>query len=110
MPEVKMLEIRDRATCIPAMAVALKDSNPKASRILWRAGFTPSGATFIHLTHLSSDESHYAPYNWGRNSRTMKEAHDYIAKEWDNIATGDVIDVEFILGESPTPKESEINV
>jgi hypothetical protein len=47
----------------------------------------------------------YDPYNW--DNRSMKAAHIYIADHWNDLISGQVIDVEFILGESKTPKVSE---
>ena len=44
----------------------------------------------------------------GRDPRERKvRAHDYIAEHWAELDDGDVIDVEFILGEKPTKKISE---
>ena len=37
----------------------------------------------------------------------MHEAHQYIRREFDNLKDGDVVDVEYILGEKPTAKTSE---
>lgn len=45
------------------------------------------------------------PYDW--NLRTKQVAHAWIETNWEIIADGDVVDVEFILGESTTKKTSE---
>jgi hypothetical protein len=37
----------------------------------------------------------------------MPEAHKYIIEHWYDLKTGDVVDVEFALGESEKPKLSE---
>jgi hypothetical protein len=37
----------------------------------------------------------------------MGTAHAHILQNWHSLTSGDVIDVEFILGESKQPKESE---
>lgn len=47
----------------------------------------------------------YDPYDWG--DRTRKVAHDHIQKNWLTLRDGDVVDVEYILGESEAPKASE---
>jgi hypothetical protein len=47
----------------------------------------------------------YDPYAWP--NRTKRNAHDYIRIHWADLKDGDVIDVEFILGETKTPKLSE---
>ena len=37
----------------------------------------------------------------------MKVAHNYIATHWHDLVDGDVVDVEFILGETAEKKISE---
>jgi hypothetical protein len=37
----------------------------------------------------------------------MREAHKYIAKNWGSLNNGDVIDIEYILGETTSPKVTE---
>jgi hypothetical protein len=37
----------------------------------------------------------------------MGNAHNFIQAQWDTLTTGDVVDVEFILGETLEPKQSE---
>jgi hypothetical protein len=51
--------------------------------------------------------SAYDPYDW--NDRTMQTAHNYIAKNFDDLSNGDVVDVEYILEETDEPKISERN-
>jgi hypothetical protein len=49
----------------------------------------------------------YDCYDWPSSPRTIRVAHNYIQDHWQALADGDVIDVEFILGERPTKKTSE---
>jgi hypothetical protein len=49
----------------------------------------------------------YDCYDWPGGSRTKQVAHNYITEHWHELADGDVVDVEFILGESGKPKISE---
>jgi hypothetical protein len=37
----------------------------------------------------------------------MRVAHDHIMRHWSTLKDGDVVDVEYILGEAATPKTSE---
>jgi hypothetical protein len=37
----------------------------------------------------------------------MAQAHHHIYEKWDSLEDGDVVDVEFILGETTKPKLSE---
>jgi len=47
----------------------------------------------------------YDSHAWG--GRTFPVAHNYIIENFDALNSGDVIDVEFILGETTTKKLSE---
>ena len=49
----------------------------------------------------------YDPYNWVRDTRTKRTAHSHIERNWADLRDGDVIDVEFILGETAIKKVSE---
>lgn len=95
----KLLEIRDKATFIPALAIHVSGEDGYLMR---RAGFE---SPMIYLIALATERCQYDPFGWG--NRTMNVAHQYIAREWDTLQDGDVVDVEFILGETSTPKVSE---
>ena len=109
---VKAFEIRDRSTFIPALAV---DMNPtdeigtvNAQRyLLRRCGYACDGNPNIILTRLdgSAKAAFNDPYDY--NDRTWRTAHLYIIENWGKLSDGDVIDVEFILGETEKPKVSE---
>jgi hypothetical protein len=104
MTRVKFIEIRDRSTFIPAVAVDCSLSgNSYADYLLRRAGYGTNRC--VMLTRLSGGHANYDPYGW--DNRTMKVAHNYIADHWDEIADAEVIDVEHILGETAEPKVSE---
>lgn len=111
----KALEVRDRATFIPVLAV---DMNPAAGDndyyhqqlyLLRRAGYACDGRPMIVLTCLraKNDPANYDPYGWETQARTISEAHKYIIEHWAELRDGDVIDVEYILGETTAPKVSE---
>jgi len=113
----KLFEVRDVATFIPVMAVRMKAKVPiyfymKESKaeeyLLRRSGFWgETGSNLVGLAMLSGEESHmnFVPHLW--EGRTMTTAHKYIAEHFDDLESGSVIDVEFILGESATKKVSE---
>ena len=100
----KLLEIRDEGTCIPAMATEAVPDNGRQMAILSRAGYGESRC--IILQHLHKGRATYNPYDW--NDRTYSIAHQYIIQHWDDVADGDVIDVQFIRGETAEKKVSEI--
>ena len=97
---IKLFEIRDRATFIPAMAIQVSKAD---GWLMWRAGFGEHPC--VYLIMLATQKAAYDPYDWG--NRTMCAAHNYIVEHFDELKTDDVIDVEFILGEKPTKKISE---
>ena len=105
----KLFEVRDRATFIPVMAVHI-DGNctDQEDWLLRRSGYGKSeDRDYVYLIHLQTGEGQYDPYKWGCCSRTLHEAHRYITEHFDELQTGDVIDVEFILGESAIKKTTE---
>jgi hypothetical protein len=109
--EIKTFEVRDRATFIPVIAIK-PGARGEAERYLWsRAGY---GATeeiqssYVLLSRITGNPSNdlsYDPMVW--NNRTMSVAHRFIKENWNSLINGQVIDVEFILGESKEPKKSE---
>lgn len=102
----KVLEIRDSATFIPVLCV---DINPPAGIVAWyaiRLGYPCDGRPNVILSRLSGDgKSTNDPYAWG--DRTFAVAHHYIIENWHELSDGDVVDVEFILGEKSFKKVSE---
>lgn len=100
--EIKLLEIRDRGTFIPAMAVRVSGED---GYLLRRAGF--GSQPLVLLIHLEMMKCSYDPYDWPRPSRTMTDAHLWITKHWEEFETGQVVDVEFVLGYTKEPKRSE---
>lgn len=102
---IKYFEIRDRATFIPAIAVNLIPDNAQAGYLMRRCGYDPTRPA-IMLTRLAGETTASADfYHW--RDRTMRVAHEYIYNHWDELTSGDVVDVEFALGEAPEPKVTE---
>jgi hypothetical protein len=100
-----VLEVRDRATFIPVVCTKLKSRHLQERKLMRRAGYN-EGEPYVMLTSLVEPKAtHYDPYELG--PRTLKVALDYIIKNWENLEPGQVIDVEYILGETQTPKQSE---
>ena len=96
---MKTLEIRDRATFIPALAVRVEPEY-----LMRRAGFHECT---VFLIHLQTDRLESDPKRWDLSNRTMVIAHQYIIEHWDALDCGDVVDVEFILGLTKEKKVSE---
>ncbi len=100
---IKMFEIRDHATCIPALAFRISGDDGPIAR---RAGFGDVGC--VYLVMLATEKAAYDPYSdvWG-NARTMRHAHLYISEHFDDLQDGQVVDVRVILGEATEPAEAE---
>lgn len=132
--ETKMFEIRDRMTFIAVVAVLMRPTLPvlghkgsesipdsvkhdierfrAESYLLRRCGYAiDDGAPRLVALGRADADGHgqfcYDPYSWRGQARTIPQAHVYITEHWDELRSGDVIDVEFILGETTEPKISE---
>lgn len=106
--EVKTIEIRDSATFIPAIAIRLESRSLPELWLLSRAGFGSNPITnYILLIHLEGMRIQYDPYEWQGGSRTMPVAHKWLEENWKDVKSGDVVCVEYILGERSEKKISE---
>lgn len=116
--EIKLFEVRDRNTFMPVMAVKLGIRQGRRDGaelfLLRRAGYgltqlmptTQGMEPYVILCKLDGVEAQYDPFGWP-NPRTLGTAHTHIIRNWSTLETGDVIDVEYILKETSTPKQSE---
>ena len=107
----KTFELRDRATFVPVLAVKLAPKTEADRYLLSRAGFgqmAAAQAEYVMLCGLDggTDKATCDPYDWGGN-RTRLICHKYIIENFDGLYSGQVIDAEFILGETTKPKVSE---
>lgn len=102
----KAVEIRDRATCIPALAIFLHGDSERRRAILRRAGFSMEHPS-VMLIHLGyPHRSKLVPEDWG--DRTMQAAHRHIYQTFDKLEDGAVISVPTILGEIEHDMESDL--
>ncbi len=123
MITAKVFEIRDAATFLPVVAVlmtpsdlyqAVGDKNqgfdvksrPQEMYLLRRCGYAHRNITVALFRARASGEACWSDAEaW--DDRTMSTAHKYIEENWFTLEDGQVIDVEFILGETKQPKVSE---
>ena len=113
--KTKILEIRDEGTMIPILCI---DMNPPhfdettmtleewiAARFLMdRCGYRCDGTPNIAITPLDASGKPFTnDYFWWKD-RTMMVAHRHINNNWATLKNGDVVDVEYILGETKAPK------
>jgi hypothetical protein len=103
----KLFELRDKATFVPVIAVKLDGYNDQEHWLLRRSGYgLPSDLVLLAGLAGGTDKATCDPYDWTGN-RTRQVAHKYITKHFDDLQTGAVVDVEYILGETTQPKKSE---
>ena len=107
---VKMFEVRDAATTM--VVIALKP-NPRTEAERWgwaHAGYGTDFATqhqYVLLAPLVEGGTLvYDPltHRGAPHVRTLPTAHRYIIEHWEYLRSGDVVDVEFILGETTQAK------
>lgn len=106
--EVKFFELRDSMTFIPAIAVRMRSEDPDERYLLRRAGYGqhPEDPVLVLLTHMEGGmKAEYDPHAWP--NEPWRTAQDYIAQHWDELPSGEVIDCEFIRGETSERKISE---
>lgn len=108
----KTFEIRDRLTFIPVLAVKLQPSCEADRYLLARTGYGLSPhiqAQYAMVWPLSGGKGFATsdPYEWPTSARTFLVAHRHIIERFDELESGAVVDVEFILGETQKPKKSE---
>lgn len=111
--QIKAFELRDRMTFIPMLGIdmntddgALSESYYAQRYLLRRCGYACDGQPNILFCRMDgSGKVTNDPYDWG--DRTYQVAHNYVIDHWNELKDGDVIDVEFILGETKEKKKSE---
>ncbi len=107
--QVKCLEIRDEGTFMPVIAIKPIAGNENQRYLLRRDGYTADMTErCVILIKPQCRSVSYDPYDWDpKRGRTMRIAHLHVKKYWDALNDGDVVDVQFILGETKQPKMSE---
>jgi hypothetical protein len=105
--EVKCLELRDVGTFIPVICIRPTPDNEAQRYLLRRDGYSGDmSEQCIIMVNAQTRGAAYDPYDW-KDRRTKGHAHNWIAEHWHELKDGDVVDVEFILGETTKPKVSE---
>lgn len=107
---VKLFEVRDSATFLPVIAIKCDPANEAERYLLARTGYgmiAEDQGEYVLMTALhGGDPLRYDAYAWG-NNRTRAVTHAHIQKHFNELESGAVIDVQFLLGETKAPKVSE---
>lgn len=108
MSEVKIFEVRDVGTLIPVMCIKPQSKTEMERYLIEHAGYGVGNDDFrkyvIMFDLHCNNNVQYNAFKW--NGRTFCEAHIYIKAHWKELVSGQVIDVEYILGETNAPKKS----
>ncbi len=109
----KTFEVRDRGTFIPVLAVKLEPCCEADRYLLARSGYgrtAEAQSCYVLVSKIYGEccETATDPSCWSGGVRsTMTPAHEHIRKYFDTLESGAVVDVEFIAGLTPSPKQSE---
>jgi len=110
----KIIEVRDAGTHVDVLAIRLEAQNEQERYILARSGYGGGNEDFANFTLMI--DLNWPVSIWGsayecemdtRPSRTFYEAHRELTKNWDAYKSGDVLDVQFVIGETDHPKKSD---
>lgn len=125
--EVKLFEVLDRGTVISVIVNKLLASHtireehkegasmPFAREILLlqHSGLNMTGSYTTMLSYIGSGyaRSEIDPHRWqdGIHDRTLFTAHNFIDENWDTLTSGDIVDVEVILGEKSEPSPTQMS-
>lgn len=110
--DVKLIEVRDEGTFVPVLAVRLRPRSEQERWLLARAGYGRSPdeqGRYVVLVRIvgGTTSASYDPHSWGGGARTMPVAHQHLIDHWGEYDSGDVLDVEHVLGITAEPKRSE---
>lgn len=120
--ETRFIEVRDEGTQMPCMVTAVNantlilDDRDDDAWLVQRAGWGGEqvGLYFVELLVEPGCDSwaKASPYQYELHtvskgfdgSRTLRIAWTWVMQHWDEVESGDVIDVQYILGETDAPK------
>jgi hypothetical protein len=128
--ETKLIEVRDAATCIVMAAIKMepfKDNALNKYPILWRdksgtvstmharetwmlshAGYGFENPLILFFRIDQPSKWKWSSMDWDPNlDRTFAVTHRYLEDHWDEVKHGDVIDAQFILGETAVQKRTD---
>jgi len=112
---IKIFELRDEGTLIPWLAMRWLTADRAERALLQRAGYgdnpEESDCVIQGPAHCSGERDQVLFYNptHVRHPRT-RAAAIYISENFDQLVSGQVVDVRVILNERPFPAPAEFGV
>ena len=110
MLDTKMFEVRDSATRVPIIVCCVKGALFSERMMLRSAGWgtdTILSDKLVFMLRADGEQGYTPIVLYNLNDRTFHVALKYISEHFDELHNGDVIDVEFILGETEIIKTAE---
>jgi len=103
----KLFQVRDSGTNISVLCIEvdLSVTSTFEYQILRRAGYGDQKLIIYVPLVDNSNTSTYDPHS--HHNRTRILSHKYIIEKWNDLKSGSVIDVEYILGETSEEKHFE---
>lgn len=109
--EVKLFEIRDEGTTMVCIAIKPHAQDEAERWCYARTGYgtdVHDQRKYVLLGTMAGGDGQLTcdPFKHGK-ARTLQVAHQYIIDMWYELASGEVIDVQFIEGETEVAKRPE---
>lgn len=103
-PDVRFLELRDRATCIPLVVSRTAPHDGPARRLWFRSGYGYGGPAYLFWAS-EIDKASSDPYVFldGRYAEQLL----FVERNFSLLKDGDVIDKRVWTGESDSPEASD---
>ena len=97
--ETKIFDVRDSGTEMGAFAIRLDPGTDLERDVLERRGFRGGVGLIVGTLGPAPIEATYDRFHWDagehvRSNRTMFRAHSLIASRWDDLTSGDLIDLD----------------
>lgn len=114
--EIKILEIRDVATCIPIIAIRFETTetseNPKENKLIRHAGWS-FNTPVVEIRRLTETEqpkwlSSNSLYTFDDPLSTFSIALKELRINWENYSSGDVIECGFLSGRAEDEQGSDL--
>jgi hypothetical protein len=102
--------ISDKLIEINAIYIVMAADNDDQRKMLVDAGWPQGPERYFPggiLIDLNSYEAQSRRRLW--TTRTMRVAHEFLDKHYQTIRDGDIIDIQYILKETTSPKKREKN-
>lgn len=107
----KVFEVRSPATMIAILAIKLSAHNDQERRLLCHSGFGINGYSFSRyfiVFPIDGGTGHASTDPYDHKSHELRVAHIYIQKHFDDMENGEVIDIDYIEGNTLAPKTSDL--